>query len=338
MLKIRARAQTGVAVIPPAIWILGVLLCPIFVNQTDAQQYYASANALFLDQVNGDQTVLSQQLTIIPQSAVLFTDSVNPSMECGIEVTLGMYADQRTAYEVSYFGLQHWQASQSIVDPAQNLQAPFSNSGFYMNTVNLLDDFFSAYEQGVSYSGDLHNVELNVRRQLTGPITFIAGVRYMDFSEKLHFYSVDDPGGGSDIGLYNVDVENHMLGLQFGCDAACKLTSCVEVAGTAKAGMFVNWLGHDTLLQNTGPDILAAGSESGTGLSGVIDTNLRATVSHGRCQLACGYRVLLLSGMATAESQFDFAINEDPAAVLGTVNHQGSVLLHGPFAGFTVVF
>lgn len=129
-----------------------------------------------------------------------------------------------------------------------------------------------------------------------------------------------------------------MLGLQLGGDADCQWTDRLSATGTAKAGLFVNWVGHDTVLRNTGPDILVEGSESDTGLSGVIDANLQATLTHGRWQFVGGYRVLVLSGMATAASQFDFAINEDPAAVLGNVDHQGSVILHGPFAGVTCEF
>lgn len=226
-----------------------------------------------------------------------------------------------------------------MIDPAEGLQAPFSNNGFFMNTGNRLDDFFDAYQQGVSYSSELHNVELNVRRDVSTRVTFIAGLRYINYNEKLHFFSVDDQAPNSDVGIYSVDVHNHKLGLQLGGDADFPCSSWLTVTGTATAGLFVNWVDHQTLLRNTAPDILAQGSASDTGLSGVIDVNLKATISRGAgCRLFAGYRLLLLSGMATAASQFDFAINEDPAAVLRNVDHQGSVLLHGPFAGFTREF
>ncbi len=48
--------------------------------------------------------------------------------------------------------------------------------------------------------------------------------------------------------------------------------------------------------------------------------------------------LLLMSGMARAADQFDFSINEDPDAVTGNVNHQGNVVLHGPWCGVTWVF
>ena len=50
----------------------------------------------------------------------MFTDSVNPSLEPGIEVTLGMHADACTAYEVTYFGLHNWEASRAVSDPSEN--------------------------------------------------------------------------------------------------------------------------------------------------------------------------------------------------------------------------
>jgi hypothetical protein len=263
------------------------------------------------------------------------TDSVNPSMEAGVEITLGIYKDDLTACELTYFGLHHWSDSASVVDVGRRLQAPFSNFGFYKDTFDFLNDFFDAHEQGVTYSSDLHNVELNVRRQLTSTITSICGLRYIDYDEEMHFYSI---AANSDVGIYNVDVVNRMLGLQIGGDANYQLTDCLAIAGNAKTGMFINFIEQDTVLRNTAPDILIDGGNSATGLSGVIDVNLNGTYTHGCLELIAGYRVLLLSGMATAEAQFDFSINEDPDAVVRNVDHQGSVVLHGPFVGLTATY
>lgn len=101
--------------------------------------------------------------------------------------------------------------------------------------------------------------------------------------------------------------------------------------------MFVNWVYHDTVLINNpaggGADVNFHGSKSDTGLSGVIDASLMCRVRQGNWELIVGYRVLLLSGLAKAAEQFDFAINEDPEAVTRNVNHQGTSVLHGPFVG-----
>lgn len=329
---------------------LVALCCGTIATQADAQvcctdaspaemrRFYVSANALYLDRPSSAQTVLSQRLSIVPGSAALFTDSVDPAMKPGVELTLGMATDECTAFELSYFGLHFWEASRSVVDPTENLQTPFSNSGLYTSTSNLLDDFFDAREQGVHYTSRMHNIEFNIRRQISRPVELIAGLRYINFDEKMHYYSIDDAWSSSDVGLYNVDVMNNLVGLQFGSRADCQVTNWLGLSGTAKGGMFLNWMQHDTLLLNTGPDILAEGSKSTLGLSGVIDADLKAVIRHNHCQLVVGYRVLLLSGMATAADQFDFAINEDPAAIFGSLNHQGAVLLHGPFAGLTAEF
>ncbi len=322
--------------LPPAVrlmrWPLVIILLAT-ANSAQAQ-FYASGEALFLDQLNGDQTVLSQRVTMpAGMSAVLFTDSVNGSMQPGVEVTLGFRQNDVTAVELTYFGLHDWNESASVTDPAENLQAPFSNGGLFTNTGQQLDDFFDAFQQGIEFSSEMHNIELNVRRQLTGPLWFVAGIRYIDYDETMNFFSVDDAGAGSDVGRYNVSVDNQLLGLQVGGDATYSLTSWLEVTGKAKAGMFVNWVDQETLLQNTGPNLSAQGGKSDTGLASVIDVEMMFAARRGPWTLFAGYRALVHGGMAKAGDQFDFSINEDPAAVIGNVDHQGTLVLHGPFGG-----
>jgi len=160
---------------------------------------------------------------------------------------------------------------------------------------SFLNDFFGAFQQGFTFTSEIHNVEFNIRRQLTNPIWFLVGLRYVDYDESIEFYSVDAPFAGSEIGRYNVSADNQMLGLQLGGDANYQLREWLAMTAKFKVGMFINWVDHDTTLLNNNPDILFQGGKSDTGLSGLIDASLMFRANRGNVELLAGYRVLLFS-------------------------------------------
>ncbi|MGE3406148.1 MAG: BBP7 family outer membrane beta-barrel protein [Pirellulales bacterium] len=291
---------------------------------------YFTANSLFLHNTNPAQQVVSQHAPG-GESARLFTDSSHFTLQPGVELTLGKYCDPITAVEISYFGLQQWNGGAVTTDPTQSLFTPFSRVGAF------LGDFNNAYQQGFNTSAQTHNVEINLRRHLTQPIVLIAGIRYLNYHERFNYFSVEDRSPNSDIGRYDINATNHALGVQIGTEAHYLVLDWLELGGTFKSGMFVNWVEQDTTLINNNATF-AQGGQSDTALMGVVDFNLMATVIHGNWRFSAGYRALLMSGMARASDQLDFSINEDPAAVTGNVNHQGTVVLHGPWAGVTFIY
>ena len=284
------------------------------------------ANSLFLDRTLPDQSVITQMLPVFGETAVQFTDSAGFDAQAGIELAIRKGWSPGTTGELIYFGLHNWSESSSVQDNGQSLFVPFSFGGAF------LDDFEDSFIQGFTYGTEIHNAEANIRCELTPTVAILGGFRYFQVLEAFHLFSVDEPGAGSDVGLYHVDTSNHLLGLQIGGDLLMPLTDRVEIVGTLKTAAFANIANHDTLLVNDNAPF-ASGGAATTGLSALVDANLLIRYAVHKLQFQAGYRVLMVSGLAVAPDQLDFSINEDPAAVIGDIDHQGTIVFHGPWAG-----
>lgn len=147
-------------------------------------------------------------------------------------------------------------------------------------------------------------------------MSWLAGVRYLQFNDDLHYSAM---GGllGTNVLSYDVVTRNHLVGFQIGGRADYCVGARANLYSLAKAGIFGNHASLESRLGssqywayrsndptmpyniNRTKDQLAFLSEIGTGIGYRISPKWSAT---------CGYRAIVASGVASA---------------VGNLRHQG---------------
>jgi hypothetical protein len=177
-----------------------------------------------------------------------------------------------------------------------------------------------------------------------------AGIRYFQFNENFAFGSddVDTVWDGSPNELwYEVETTNSMLGFQLGSSISYRFCNCWQLYMNGKAGVFGNrataWQsvygsnGYATINNGgwNGEDFYVHGSETDLAMLAQLDVGARWQLTN--ClSLRFGYRAVGVSGVALIADQLptDFS-NVD---VISDINTNGSLLLHGGYAGLEFCF
>ena len=179
------------------------------------------------------------------------------------------------------------------------------------------------------------SAELNGRSWSGGSITWLAGFRWVEWDDRM---SVDyDYGPDSGFDSFGARTGNNLYGGQVGADMRLWNTEgLLRVDGIAKAGVFYN---HSAYQRTAADFVDSAGAITPLGsvdatddtVSFMGEVGVNASVSITRwLAWRAGYSVFWLSGVATAPQQFAAS---DLAESTGTVNTNGSVLLHGVTTG-----
>ena len=132
--------------------------CPLF----GAPNWYAMGELLplFRDQLNGP----SFQFDGTTGDSVLRESQFRSDFAAGARVMLGHSLGDWYRLEASYFGSYHWDDRLATSDPTDNLLSPFTDFGD-PPVAGLDSNNFAS----VSFSSELDNVELNLRRRLRLP-------------------------------------------------------------------------------------------------------------------------------------------------------------------------
>jgi hypothetical protein len=243
----------------------------------------------------------------------------------GLRLALSMRIDEQFSYEILYFGLQNWSASQSIqADPTAGTLAtsPYTQS----------DKLIGGFDQGLgyTYTSQLQNAEFNGRRLFTnGPWTAgaLVGFRYFQWTETLSLSGTDRFYGLTE--NLNSHTNNYLVGLQAGGDLR-RDWKRFSLGMTGKAGLYANFMQMSQSNLNStgiaglpGTGFVSLNSDTrSTGAAVVLDFSAVATYHvTEHFALRGGYQLLYVGGLALAPSQL-----AGPA-------HDGGVLLQGPTAG-----
>lgn len=175
-------------------------------------------------------------------------------------------------------------------------------------------------------------------------VTTLLGVRYMRFDEDFYLRSdyIEDPTGGAwvDWVQHNVEADNHLVGLQLGCNGIYHMGCSGRFAlhCNTNAGIFGNHMEVRQYFSGNGD-----AQYDGGGNDFDIETEdddiamvaeLRAGIS---CRVGCnwrlytGYRAIGVSGVALSYDQIPSNFSSDQQ--VNYVNSEGSIFLHGLQAG-----
>jgi hypothetical protein len=178
---------------------------------------------------------------------------------------------------------------------------------------------------------------------------YTLGFRYLNFSDRFLFSS--DPTGNAINGdaaelNYLGQFNNNLFGFQLGSGISYAVSNSLTTYVIGKVGVYDN---HVTGLQrvygtagnatiNNGPFngddavVRTAGRET-FAMSGQIDLGGRWAINQS-WSTNFGYRLLGLSGVATAQDNFQTANFHDVDG-MAFLNRSGSLLIHGMYAGAT---
>ena len=276
----------------------------------------------------------------------------------GVETRFGYYLNQCSAIQAVYWGWYPGQKEANVfgADAVGNVNGALDFNDLIVNARPVNDYFTNSQRMRLQRRYEAHNVELNFLR-LAGSsmstarsrVALFGGVRYFQLDEdwRLSSDNVDATFDGNvNEVTYEHAVTNRLLGFQLGAMVdhyfTCRLSG--QLGGSF--GVYGNHMKIHSCIKNglEGPASIATiGAGPYAGQQHVVDSDkndvaylgeLRAGLGYdlNSCWRAvAGYRVVALSGVATAQSQIphDFS---DLASVADIDNHD-SFILHGLYVG-----
>lgn len=183
-------------------------------------------------------------------------------------------------------------------------------------------------------------------------LTLLAGVRYVVFREELTFGGLTAGGtwGGNptDEAYFNDRVINNLIGFQFGIDTGFRLARTLRIFATPKFGIYNNHI--DARFDAYRGDFVRGNPTPGSGITGTypvsVDRDVFAVLSQidvgvdwefaPHWSAIAGYRLLAATNLGLADHQFPNNVVD--FASLATVKADGSLLIHGAFAGLQFEF
>jgi len=296
--------------------------------------------------------------------------SKDASMETagGFEVRLGRWIDDCHAWEVVYWGLfsEDQQADRFATDVAGNLNSSLDFSRL------IFDDGGAGVNVDALYNGSqhhrlrreyqFHNVELNlisgrllpVGRSGSGccggglSLSWNAGLRYFRFEEGFEFATAaTDPTFGAapdDEAIYDIDVENNLLGFQLGCRMDYGWGSRLNFYAAPKFGVYANYMEHQSRIYSPsyGTAVVGPGNPNPgevwdvdsdkTDVSFTAEINLGVDWYLTPCLKAVvGYRAIAISGVALSTNQIPRDLGDLPR--VQRIDSNGSLIVHGLYVG-----
>ncbi len=307
----------------------------------------------------------------------LTSRSVEWGWEGGVEARFGRVIGCTCALEAVYWGLfeDNQQGQVWSSDVSGQLASSLSFNNLNIGGNNATDWTTGATTFRLKRNYEVHNVELNLIRfglmngcggyatcfpysscGMSGGsglcMSGTLGVRYFRLDEGFSFESENEDGifgnDPSDEFLYNVDVENNLIGVQIGGRADYGWTDRFSLFADTKFGLFANYmsqqqlamLGDGTRAQiNNGPfngndwDI----DSDKTDISFLGEMRLGGAYQITPHWRAVGaYRAVAISGLALSTEQIPINFGDFGGA--DRIDSNGSLILHGVQIGVEAVY
>lgn len=249
----------------------------------------------------------------------------------------------RNAVEAVYLGLADWSDTQafsgafdgdSILEDIEVRLADGSTSN---------DPFDNAFDgTRASYGSELDSAELNYRRRLAPwagmEPTLLAGFRYIGIEEAFRFRALEEPSQGDNDGLYAIDADNQLFGLQVGAELTRGFDlgpAVLRVGVRAKGGLLANRAEQDTNI-SVRPNEIVDADGADVELANVVEAGLMLELELPfGLSLVGGYDAMRIGGLALAPDQIS------PIFARGgfdRIDTEGSVFYHGPWVGAQIAF
>jgi hypothetical protein len=285
--------------------------------------YDVMVQAVFLQRERDDSVGLVSEgpRGLGAPNLVLSTGDLDTGLNTGLRVAGRLQMNAVDSIEAVYLGGIDWSDTQTVISNFNDLYSVYSDFG--VDPLGGFEDTDQAFRDTASISSDLDSVELNCRREWTGPHHRVSGAllfggRYVRFRDRFlfttevtqHLDDITDPDNpvlfGPGSSRYDVAAKNNMLGVQTGGE----LTVCVFpgfVVGTeGKLGVLGNRTNQQAFFDATTG--MVAFNESRSATIATYVTELQAFFLwqfHPLAKLRGGYEALFFSDLATGPANFN---------------------------------
>jgi hypothetical protein len=204
----------------------------------------------------------------------------------------------------------------------------------------------------------VNNVEVNLVKNLCGgpcsccSVDFLVGIRWFQFRDGLIFGAQranDGTAYANDWIFLNDHISNDLIGAQIGFDASYRFCDCWRAFIRPEVGIYDNHMSLNYNLyavsSTTGQQFQASSqtyanpnypvhsTNDGFAFLTQVDVGLDWQVTR-HVSLQGGYRIVAVTGVGLADNQIPFYGNDTQA--IADIDRNGSLIVHGAFAGFTV--
>jgi hypothetical protein len=283
-----------------------------------------------------------------PSNIVLSTRDLDYPFKGGPRLLIGRTLNPWNQVEFSYFALEHWGDAVAIRDDTANalgtlgnLASPFSNFGD--PAVSGLD--YNGFVS-IAAKSTLDNGEFNWRHILDMPpgrlsTSLLVGMRYMSIREQFEYdsESAEPAPLGAENSLH-IGTANKLFGVQLGALFEFYSEGRWWVNFEMKGAICQNdaKLRTDYTNVDQGATTEFFGYRREHGTSWVGDIALTVVYRFGpRFNARFGYQAIWVTGLALADENFQRDVEilkYGPAQI----NHTGTVVYHGPFAGIELAW
>jgi len=310
---------------------------------TDLPPWYVGADALFLTRVNTNDLTFA---TTGPQGPeAITTEDLDYELRPGVRATVGRSINNYFRIEGTYFGQHYWDDSVTVrnTDPnAQgtdgNLYSPFS--GFGNPTGNPDVDYNNLVT--LNSTSELDSAEMNLRYRApvrcgAWELIALCGVRYLRVDETFGYLSNATPAQstGTTANFIEVETTNDLIGGQIGGNILYRASERWWINFDGKVGVFGNSARQNTAYTRTvfGTNVSVDGQAQEGTTAFVGDIKIESCFQlFPRLTVVAGYNMIGVDGLALAASNVQEDLN---MLTLGPaeVNHNGTLIYHGPHAG-----
>lgn len=334
--------------------------------------WYARQDFVYMARVTGDSVKLTADYTLLQPNTGIPYESRYTARSLGFEpggrLTLGRFLcrdgkNRDHTLEFQFFGLFDWQRSGGIT--ARSEDSLFALLDPFRSTNSQVGGFNSAQSQQWTYDSEYDSYELNYVvaqrlgrdrlellpngewvRKMSSQATsrYIGGVRVMTIGEGFNWLSQADEvrNANGDVtraaanGHYRVNVQNKLLGLQFGHEMIFQRAKFYFDIRN-RVGSFINYATQESDVVIVDPTYGDQDRhEDGTrhDMAFMYDLSVSAAY-HLRPNLAvrCGYEFMFLNQIALAPEQLTFTPPPN-----GRLNNGGAEFFHGFSLGLEMVW
>jgi hypothetical protein len=291
---------------------------------TRLQKWTAQVDALFL--FMGDTPSRTIYVDDATGQPALNLNQADPEMSVAPRYAITWHRDACRAFEINYFQVGAFRSLTEVAAPPGSVLSSEGLGGVPFNDV---------LAAGLESTSGIKSWEFNLRKTNGGPITWIAGFRWVEWTQQLGIVDGFDNGGVPGFDIYGVETGNNLYGGQLGADVMLwNRGDRFRVNGVAKGGVYYNYQAYQrsgVFSEQAGLDSVVGTTKDTTSFVGEVGLTGEYRITNWLSWRA-GYTLFWLGGIATPANQLalsDFTV--DPPTT--GISPYSSVLLHGATTG-----
>jgi hypothetical protein len=291
---------------------------------TRLQKWTAQVDALFL--FMGDTPSRTIYVDDTTGQPALNLNQADPEMSVAPRYAITWHRDACRAFEINYFQVGSFRSLTEVAAPPDSVLSSEGLGGVPFNDV---------LGAGFESTAGIKSWEFNLRRTSGGPITWIAGFRWVEWTQQLGIADVFDNGGAPGFDAYGVETGNNLYGGQLGADLMLwNRGNRFRVNGVAKGGVYYNYQAYQrsfVFSEQAGLDGILSATKDTTSFVGEVGLTGEYRITNWLSWRA-GYTLFWLGGIATPANQLALSdFTTDPPTT--GISPYSSVLLHGATTG-----